>query len=150
MLKISKRASTFLSQILSILVLVLLIGGACTMPLILRFFMNFFSKPESFYTPVLMILYVAFVPAFAADIALLVLICNIKADDVFCAKSVSCLRLISWCCFAEGIIFFALGFFLTSAFAVTFAAFFMGIILRVVKNVIEQATIIKSENDFTI
>ena len=46
--------------------------------------------------------------------------------------------------------FFALGFFLTSAFAVTFAAFFMGIILRVVKNVIEQATVIKSENDFTI
>ena len=31
-----------------------------------------------------------------------------------------------------------------------FAAAFFGLILRVVKNVIEQAVILKNENDFTI
>ena len=41
--------------------------------------------------------------------------------------------------------------FLFAAFLIiAFACAFMGLIVRVVKNIIEQATAIKSENDFTV
>ena len=33
---------------------------------------------------------------------------------------------------------------------IAFACAFMGLIVRVVKNIIEQATAIKAENDFTV
>jgi hypothetical protein len=48
------------------------------------------------------------------------------------------------------VLFALLGWYFRLALAVGFVAVFVGLCLRVVKNVIEEATLIKSENDLTV
>ena len=49
-----------------------------------------------------------------------------------------------------GVTFAAIGLYFFIGFVVSGLAFFLGLCLRVVKNVIEEATDIKSENDLTV
>ncbi|MDR0570408.1 MAG: DUF2975 domain-containing protein [Clostridiales Family XIII bacterium] len=78
---------------------------------------------------------------------------NIRGGEVFVRGNVAALRGISWCCFAEAALL-ALAAFLSSVFflfcLLALMAGFVGIILRVVKNVIEAAVLLKEENDLTI
>jgi hypothetical protein len=96
------------------------------------------------------ILYFCCIPAMTALICLHILLQNIKNEKVFILKNVKLLRAISWCCFATAFImvFAMYYYFLFGLMAVAVA--FIGLILRVVKNVIEEAVHIKTENDFTI
>ena len=82
--------------------------------------------------------------------SLLKLLFNIKKEDVFITQNVTCLRRISWCCFAVAIITFVGGFFYIPFLFVSVAASFVGLMLRVVKNVMQSAVEIKSENELTI
>lgn len=150
MLKISKRASCTLSQILTAAVFVLLTAALFLLPPVLRFIMDVFGKPESYFLPTLILFYVSLPPAFAADISLHLLLRNVRQEQIFTAKSSVYLCAISWCCMLETVIFFVLGFWYLTLFLLSFAALFIGVILRVVKNVIEEASAIKAENDFTI
>ena len=75
---------------------------------------------------------------------------NIRKNVVFDRKNVRYARYISWCCFAECAAFFALGFFIPFSFAVSFAAAFIGLIVRVAKNLLNEAVDIKEENDLTV
>ena len=52
--------------------------------------------------------------------------------------------------FAIGVLFVVLGYYFKLAVVVAVAAIFLGLCLRVVKNVIEKATEIKAENDLTV
>ncbi len=75
---------------------------------------------------------------------------NISKEIVFDESNTKCLRFISWACLGAGVVFAVMAlwsviFALASLFAV-----FLGLILRVLKNVFEKAVEIKSENDFTI
>ena len=60
------------------------------------------------------------------------------------------IRLVSYCCLAECAVFAAQTVYFRFAAFIAFAALFMGVILRVVKNVIARAAEVKAENDFTI
>lgn len=88
--------------------------------------------------------------AYAALILLLRLLLRVKKGEVFCPVNVLSLRVLSWCCFAVGVITLIGGFWWFPAFAVSAAAFFMGLILRVVKSVLAYGTDIKKEQDLTI
>lgn len=148
--KISKKVSNTISRIFTVLIFVLLIAAVFLLPHMLGFLIKAFDKPAEYFTPTVIILYAVLLPAFAADISLFALLSNIKNNRIFTLSSVSYLRIISWCCMIVGVIFFVLGFYYYMVFLISFASVFMGVILRVVKNVIEEATAIKSENDFTI
>ncbi len=150
MCKISKKASCILSEILTAALFVLLLCGVIFLPSIVRFFTDVFLKPAEYYIPTLVILYAALLPAFAAVAALHLLLKNVREERIFTAGSVTYLRILSWCAIAESVLFFALGFYYCMVFLLSFAALFLGVILRVVKNVIEQAAEIKEENDFTV
>lgn len=150
MMKISKKASNIISDIFTAVIFAILVAAIFALPPILQCFIVIFGKPDYYFTVTLIILYAALIPAFAADISLHLLLRNIKNQLIFSESSVKHLRKISFCCLLEGIIFFILGFYYYTSFLVSFAAVFMGVILRVVKNVIEEATAIKSENDYTI
>ena len=78
------------------------------------------------------------------------LLLNIKKQDIFTKQNVKLLRIISWLCFAAGLIL-ALGGFqsLTLLFVGVVAGFF-GLIIRVVKNVIAAAVELKDDVDYTI
>lgn len=113
-------------------------------------YVEYTMKNPEIMSSLLATIYACCVPALAALACLDRLLNNIKKEDVFIQKNVALLRLISWCCFAVSIILAISGFYYILFLIVAVAAAFFGLILRVVKNVIEQAVIIKSENDLTI
>jgi hypothetical protein len=95
--------------------------------------------------------YACCVPAVAALLLLDRLLSNITKGKVFTEENVKALRAISWCCFAEAFILaIAALYFAPILFAVAIVTAFFGLILRVVKNVIDAAVALKAENDFTI
>ncbi len=108
------------------------------------------SGQESVYFPVLITLYCAVPFAVAALICLDVLLRNIRNGQPFVTQNVTMLRIISYCCFAEVLVFVYLAVLKPFTIVVLVACGFMGLILRVVKNVFEQAIKIREENDFTI
>lgn len=82
--------------------------------------------------------------------ALLKLLFNIKKGDVFIKTNVMYLRIVSWCCFIIGIITFVGCFFYMPFMFVAAAGGLLGILLRVLKNVMQSAVEIADENELTI
>ncbi len=82
--------------------------------------------------------------------SLLRLLFNIQKEDIFTLQNVRYLRRISWCCFAVAVITLVSGVFYLPFLAVAVAAGFVGLMLRVVKNVMQSAVEIREENELTI
>ncbi len=98
----------------------------------------------------LVVFYVCCPAAWAAIGALLRLLQNIKTGRIFIRQNITLLRLLSWCCVWVALAALAVSF-RYLPFALFFiAAGFLAIILRVVKNVMEEATLLREENDLTI
>ena len=94
--------------------------------------------------------YTGFVPAAALLICLFVLLRRISRGRVFVRENVDCLRYISWCCFAGSAISFVSSLYLFPWFAIGVAAGFMGIIVRVIKNVFGKAVSLQDDADHTV
>ena len=100
----------------------------------------------------------AVVPAgYVALICLDKLLINIRKEIVFDSKNVKLLRIISWACIYAGcvgmlsfIIILAMKFMFETLLILAIGELFMGLVVRVVKNVFEAAIKIKDENDLTI
>ena len=154
MLKISKKASVNLSMILSSLFFVGLIVGAVAMPTFVNSVIELVYNPATFPTfgkaLCLITAYLILAVCMVADCVIFALLKTVKSDNVFTAKSVALIRAISWCCFLVGALFLVVGYYFQLAFLIAFAAMFLGLCIRVVKNVLEQATEIKCENDLTV
>ena len=73
-----------------------------------------------------------------------------RLKNAFGFERMACRLILSWCCFAEGVLAILLFVYFQLVICVTLAAFFLGLCLRVVKHVIEEAIRIKNENDYTI
>ncbi len=151
MLKISKKASIWLSIILSVLFFVLLVASCFYLPLLIYMYMDLKGATVMDSKTEITIIAYAIVAVMAiADILLFALLQRVRKSLVFTGASVALIRGISWCAVLLGVCFAALGFYFWIAFCAAFACVFLGLCLRVVKNVIEEATEIKAENDFTI
>lgn len=89
---------------------------------------------------------------FAAAIlySLFKLLFNIKSGEVFISSNVKYLKLVSWFCFVIAIINFIGGFFYLPFIFVAAAGGFVGVMLRVLKNVMQSAVELKEENELTI
>jgi len=134
------------------------LAGACLLalmfaaPSVLRAMFNM----EFFIGKAVVIFYACCPAGWAAIVSLLMLLHGIRKGEVFTRRNVRLLRLISWC-----FVFVALASLypfavegnltiFTPLLFITFAAAFLAVILRVVKNVMEQATLLREENDLTI
>jgi len=85
-----------------------------------------------------------------AIVSLIRLLHNIRKDKIFTRQNVKMLRIISWC-FAFTALASVYATYIYYPCALIFAAAsFLFLILRVVKNVMEQATLLREENDLTI
>lgn len=150
----TKTRSLYLSRLLA--------AGFTAMIFMLTFFVPFVARwydeaseglgliGGSVYVPTMVTLYICEAFALWAVIELHILLGNINKGEVFTERNTKCLRGISWACMLAGFAFAVMAlwrylFFLPAFFAVMF-----GLIMRVLKNVFEQAVEIKSENDFTI
>ena len=95
-------------------------------------------------------MYIGVLLAICALYGLIKLLHNITADKVFISENVSFLRLISWCCFGAALVTVVASFEYFPVIIISIAAAFVGLILRVVKNVMQAAVELKEENDLTI
>ena len=98
------------------------------------------------------------VPAgYAVLISLDKLLSNVKKSKVFDSQNVTLLRIISYCCFYAALVGLVSYFVIAkiympmeSLFILALGEGFVGLIVRVVKNVFEKAIEIKEENDLVI
>ncbi|MBQ8863072.1 MAG: DUF2975 domain-containing protein, partial [Clostridia bacterium] len=88
------------------------------------------------------------------DILFICLLQRIRKGLVFTKESIDLLRGISFCFLGVALLFFPMAFSfsdISGAALIIFAiALFLGLCVRVIKNVLEEAIAIKSENDLTI
>ena len=84
------------------------------------------------------------------DGALIFLLLRIKEGLTFTDKTVKALKGISLLIMVIGALFVLLTPWFRMAFAVGLLVVFVGVVIGVVKTVLEEATAIKNENDFTI
>lgn len=116
---------------------------------IAKMYVDYIHQKEALY-PILIAGYICLILAFFMFYELLKLLKNIRHEEVFIPQNIACLRTLSWLCMAVAIVTFTavLGYVPFLLVAVVFA--FIALILRVVKNVMAQAMLLKQENDFTI
>lgn len=157
MLKIPTKVSVMLSIVSAIVFFALLVGGAFIMPWLANVLINLPDNvgnrneiPDFERGLVLIFAYIILAIMALADGMLISLLFRVRSGLVFTAKSVGLIRGVSWCAILLGLVFACLGMYFQLSFFAAFACVFLGICIRVVKNVIEQATEIKSEHDYTI
>ncbi len=129
---------------------VLLLTGVCIAPWIVSWYFGDMSGTQELHMPFRITIYLCAVPGIILLRCLDVLLKNIRSGSVFVTDNTKMLRIISWGCIAVGLVTFASGFFYMSFFLVAVAFAFFALIIRVIKNVFEQAIELKSESDFTI
>ncbi len=88
--------------------------------------------------------------AYVTLYSLIRMLFNIRKGDLFIISNVRYLRRISWCCFAVALITLVGGWFYIPFSLVAVVAAFVGLMLRVVKNVMQSAVEIRVENELTI
>ncbi len=145
--------SIIVCWVVSALLLFLIFAG----PMLFELYMTAFRGLISDGSAMLMLKKVfgfCFYPsaAFAAVIlySLLKVLYNIKAEKVFIPKNVIYLKIVSISCFTIAVITFIGGFFYMPMLPVSAAGAFVGLLLRVLKNVMQSAVEIREENDLTI
>lgn len=141
-----------LSMILVYMLILMLMAGLFIVPLIAKWECGLLLGRGStaVFVHACVMLYISTVLGIAAANALRILLGNIIKDKIFISDNTKCLRIISWCCIFVGVDFIAFSVWDPAFGLASFFAFFMGVIMRVLKNVFEKAVEIKSENDFTV
>ena len=157
MLKISSKWSILISMALCVVLLLACIVGLFLMPSLVEMLIKIPDNigfrneiTESGRVLVMVLAYLVLVGGIAADSFLMALLVRVRNGKVFTAASVSLIRAVSWCCFFVCLVFAVLGIYFQLSFIVAFGLLILGLFLRVMKNVIEEATEIKSENDLTV
>lgn len=157
--KIPPKASVIISLVLSIAFIVIILGIAVILPVQASQISptGTFIKAilyddlgDGYLAWFLVWGYIVLGLALACCIAVTLLLLRVQKGLVFTPKSVSYIRFISWACVFLAAVIFIGQFFHSAAYIITLAMAFLGLCLRVVKNVIEAATEIKNENDLTV
>ena len=152
MLRISKKYSLYLSMILAVIFLIVCAVTAIMLPMLADTLIDVKGAPweAGDRIAVLVLAYALLSVVVLADLLLILLLRRVHRGLVFSRKSTDLVRGISWCCMLLGAVCLGMSRYFRLALVLTFAAVLLGICLRVVKNVLEEATEIKSENELTI
>ena len=151
----NSNKSITLSLIVCFAVAVLLTVGIVLLPIMLKMYFGSFEITYDhrlflMYRSVLSCYYVCLLPAYTAIYSLVKILFSLRREEIFTDSNIRRLRVLSWCCFVVALVT-AVGFiFYRPLMAVALAAGFIGLILRVVKNVMCSAKILREENDLTI
>lgn len=146
-----KRFSLFLSYVFSFVGFLVILFFAVALPF--TRFVDYATVPNAarYAVPTYILCYLILALVLCANICLLLLLRNIRLGAIFTKSSVTLLRIIAWAAIFAGILAFPLFFlFIREGLFIAFVALFLGVVLRVVKQVIEKATELKEENDATI
>ena len=148
-IKWTSEKSLFLSRALTIASLTTSVAALFCIPVITEWY-DAVSGEEPIHVVLNIVLYVSAVLGIAALWQLKKLLDRFAKHEVFVAENAACFRWIAWCCFGVSVIWFVLMYWRFLAFFVAFAAAFAGLLLRVMKNMLEAAVKLREENDYTI
>lgn len=109
-----------------------------------------FVHHEELLVNMLLTLYIWLTLAFFVLYYLHQLLVNIQHNIVFVQQNVAALRIISWLCMMIGIVGAVSSLYYLQFLLVGAAFAFIALIVRIVKNVIAEAILIKEENEYTI
>jgi len=105
------------------------------------------------FTRALPAMYLCLAAGIAALVTLLIVLLAILHDQVFTTANVARLRAISWCgvviaviCVGAGLVYGAL----IAWGVIAIIAAFLALIMRIIKNVIDTARVLKDDADYTI
>lgn len=147
----NNRQSVILSQLSVILFAILLLAAVVSAPWIVAWFVSFsrayLRGTEAYF---LTTMYVGSIPAAFLLYSLYRLLQRIAKGQVFITANVEHLRYISWSSFVGAIICVVSMAYYLPWILVALPAAFVGLIVRVVKNVVAQAVALQDEVDYTV
>lgn len=147
----NKERSLLLSKLFTMAFIAALAGTLVAAPWIVKWLIHYsLSAQQGHYGLFLATIYAGGVFAALLLYSLYRLLHNIGRDEVFVGTNVAHLRRISWCCFVGAGICVVSTLYYLPWLVVAVAAAFVGLVVRVVKNMVAQAVALKEENDFTI
>ena len=153
----TKSKSVMLTQILTIMLFVFLVAMLFFIPSVGKWYSSVAhatairpTDNKEAAIALSAVLYAAEIPALPAVISVWKLLSNITDERIFVQNNVKLLRILSYCCFAVTVIFIFFGIYTFVSLAIALAAAFMGLILRVLKNVFSKAVELREENDLTV
>lgn len=145
------RKSLILSKFCVWLFMCLILVTVVAAPRLTYWFLGFsradLAETEGFF---LATIYAGAVPAAYLLYSLLRLLLSIERKQVFITENVERLRRISWSCFAGALVSLLSALYYLPWIFVAVAAAFMGLVVRVVKNVVAQAVALQDEADYTV
>lgn len=148
-MKWTQKASLRLTTIINWVAFATVVFLMFFIPVMARWYDDVSMTPPIFL-PLCICLYLSAGLGLTALLFLARLLHNLNRNRIFVAQNVTCLRLISWCCFGVALVFLVLAWFRSLGLLVAFAAAFFGLILRVLKNVFARAVTLQEEADYTI
>lgn len=147
----SEEKSISLTKFCIMLFMVLLAVVAVTAPWLTEWFVSVSRAGQEEHRVYFMAtIYVGFVPAAYLLYSLFKLLRRIESGQVFTDENVELLRRISWSCFAGAVVALVSMLYCNPWVFVAIAAAFMGLIVRVVRNVVAQAVELKKEADYIV
>ena len=144
-----KRSIAITSALIKVAI-VLCAAALFLMPYDAKMYEQISFQRDNVTVPLLITFYVCAAFGFVILFVLNKLIKNIGSEKVFIDENVKLLKILSYCCFAIAVVTLIFARFRILVFVITFAAAFIGLILRVIKNCFTEAIRLREENDFTI
>jgi hypothetical protein len=149
----NSKKSIVLSIVCTRAVIALVIAVAVLLPLLIDrefFSSSAFRMQDAVVAKLMPVYYAVCVPGLIALFNANALLAAIREEKVFVRANVGHLRAISWCCFVAAAIFTVGSRGSLALVLIAAMAAFAGLIIRVIKNVLESGVEIKDENDYTI
>lgn len=134
----SSRKSAILSLILIYVFMILLVVGMVALPMLVTWYVEYKGREASLPTTIMLTLYPCAPFAAVALWSLRGVIKGVLEGNAFTAKNVTRLKNISWCAFAVTAVMLYSGRFYLPFYVCAMCAGFIGLILRVFKNIIEE------------
>ena len=145
-----EKRSIAITSVLIKIAIVLCAAALFLMPYAAKMYEQISFQQDNVTVPLLIAFYVCAAFGFVILFVLNKLIKNIGSEKVFIDENVKLLKILSYCCFAIAVVTLIFARFRILVFVITFAAAFIGLILRVIKNCFTEAIRLREENDFTI
>ena len=128
------KKSVTLSLVLTYLFMVLLAAGIIALPWLVTWYVEIRGRDAALPTTIMLTCYPCVPFAALALWSMRCLLHNIRDGKPFLEKNIKMLHRISWCCFAVMAIMLYSGRFYLPFYVSAIAAAFIGLIIRVIKN----------------
>lgn len=145
----NSEKSLFLSRALTLATLILGVASLFCIPVITEWY-DAVSGQNPIHVELNILLYLSALLGILALWQLKGLLDRFAKEEVFVTENAASFRKIAWCCFGVAFLWLIFTFWRFLAFLVAFMAAFAGLLLRVMKNMLEAAVKLREENDFTI